>query len=295
MNLKELGERAVIDEIWNALGEKVGYDDCAFIEQGSRYQLFTTDFVGEGTHFISDVAPYPLGEFIAGVNISDIVAMGGVPEFFMLSAFMPRDKNIDFIKGVINGIKHILDKYDMKYLGGDLKESSITGFAGFAIGHVEKNKIIRRVGASVGDKIFITSPLGKNAAYYYLWKEGLAEFEKVLEIEPRVKEGRALAGKAHTAMDTSDGLISALYQLQELNNLGFEVRFEDVPLHPKAEEVMEEFHISARVLLEFGGDYELLYTSSEHVLGYEIGEVVEEKINYGGKGYESFSKTLDQA
>ena len=294
MKLKELGERAVIDEIWSALGEKIDYDDCAFIEQGTRYQLFTTDFAGEGTHFISDVAPYTLGEFIAGANISDIAAMGGVPEFFMLSAFMPRDKDLDFIKGVVKGIKHMLDKYNIAYLGGDLKESTITGFAGFAIGHVEKNKIIRRAGASVGDKIFISSPLGKNAAHYYLWKEGLENFEKVLEIAPRVKEGRILAGKAHAGMDTSDGLISALYQLQELNNLGFKVRLDDVPLHPKAEEVMEEFHISARALLESGGDYELLYTSSEHILGYEIGEVVEKKLDYGGKGYESFSKTLDQ-
>jgi len=295
VNLKELGERAVIDEIWSAIGQKIVYDDCAFVEHGAYYQLFTTDFVGEGSHFVPAVEPYKLGEFIAGVNISDIAAMGGIPEFFMLSAFMPRNKDLDFIKGVVKGIKHVLDKYNIAYLGGDLKESPITGFAGFAIGKVEKNKIIRRIGARVGDSIYITAPLGKNAAYYYLWKKGLEKFEKVLEITPRVNEGRVLAGHAHAGMDTSDGLISGLYQLQELNNLGFDIQLEDVPLHPKAEEVMEEFHIPARKLLEFGGDYELLYTSSEHVFGYEIGKVVEKKLDYGGKGYESFSKTLDQA
>ena len=83
--------------------------------------------------------------------------------------------------------------------------------------------------------------------------------------------------------------------MQEINNLGFSIDLDSVPLHPLTIEVMEDLKISINNILNFGGDYELVYLASGKIFGYKIGKVVEEKIDYGGKGYESFGRVLDQA
>ncbi len=288
-----MGERKIIDEIWKKFGENVEYDDCAFVPEEDKYILFTTDFVAEGTHFIHNVNPEILGKFIVAVNLSDIAAMGGIGDYFLLSSFLPGDADFEFLSEVMKSLYFFLKSYGIRYLGGDLKESSIIGFSGFAVGHVEKNKILKRKGAKIGDIIGVSGLLGKNAASYYLWKMGLLSFEEVLKIQPKLEEGRELAGKARIAMDTSDGLISSLYQLQRINKIGFKVDWNSLPLHPLAMEVIEDYDVSLFDLLNFGGEYQLLYSADRKIIGYEIGEVVKEIQDYGGKGYESFSKTLD--
>lgn len=293
MKLKELRERKVIDEIWNIYGEKMEYDDCAIIDDGNSYLLLTTDFIGEGTHFIPSSSAELVGKFFVDVNLSDIAAMGGVPEHFMAAMQFPSYLDFEYVEHVIRGMKHELGKFGVKYLGGDLKESKIIGFSGFAIGHVEKEKILRRRGAKIGDRIFITAPLGEKFAIHFLWKKGLAEFDEILKIEPRIEEGRKIAEIASSGMDISDGLIFSLMELQRAGNVGMSVSIEKVPLHPLAEEVMEDYSVAVERILSFGGDYELIYTAPKKVVGYEIGEVIEERVKYGGTPYESFGKALD--
>ena len=138
--------------------------------------------------------PRVLGRFIAAVDLSDIAAMGGTPEFFMLSAFMPGDTRFDFAKELITGMQSLLERYHVTHLGGDFKKAKMIGFSEFAVGRVLKENILRRRGAKIGDGIFVTAPMGKNAAYYYLRKAGLGDFESVLNVEPAwMKEKNSLA------------------------------------------------------------------------------------------------------
>ncbi len=294
MRLRDIGERKIIDRIWEIMGERQDYDDAVVYDIGDDYLLITTDYIGEGTHFLSDVSFRKVGEFFASVNLSDIAAMGGVPKYFMAAMFFPRDFYAQNLEEFILGMNAILKKYNVEYRGGDLKESEKAGAVGIAIGFVEKDKILRRKGAREGEKIFVTGKLGKQGASYILWKMGRADFEDVISIVPRVEEGKILAGKASACIDLSDGIIASAMQMQDVNNLGFHVNLLDLPLHPLALEVMEDYSIPLEKILNFGGEYELMYTSSTKIIGYEVGEVVRKKIDYGGYGYESFSKILDQ-
>ncbi len=293
MKLKNLKERAAIDKIWERYGEKIEYDDCAVVDNGKDFLLYTTDFVGEGTHFLPDSNPLLVGKFFVDVNLSDIAAMGGFADYFMASMFFSADVDFEYVENLVEGMKKELKKYGVKYLGGDFKESKITGFSGFAIGHVEREKIMRRKGAKIGDRIFVSGELGEKGALYYLWKKGLVEFDSLLNIQPRLEFGRKIAGQATTCMDSSDGLFSVLSELQSSNNLGFNVSLSSLPLHKRVVEVIEDYSVNMETLLGFGGEYELIYTSMHDLEGYEIGEVVKEKNNYGGHGYESFGKALD--
>jgi thiamine-monophosphate kinase len=62
-------------------------------------------------------------------------------------------------------------------------------------------------------------------------------------------------------MDISDGLSSSLYQLQELNDVGFEIDKEKIPLSTALLKLEEKKDINIyEYAMHFGGDYELLLT-----------------------------------
>jgi len=52
-------------------------------------------------------------------NISDIAAMGGIPEYAMVSMALPSDINVEFVESVYRGMRHAADKYGIDIIGGD--------------------------------------------------------------------------------------------------------------------------------------------------------------------------------
>jgi thiamine monophosphate kinase len=69
-------------------------------------------------------------------------------------------------------------------------------------------------------------------------------------------------------MDLSDGLSASLYQLQELNTVGFEIKKNALPLALELCELCRKNHGTDpySVALHFGGDYELLVTMSAEAI-----------------------------
>jgi thiamine-monophosphate kinase len=127
---------------------------------------------------------------------------------------------------------------------------------------------------------------------------------RLLEPEPRLKEGRALAkSRSVTAMmDNSDGLALSLSDLSEVSGVGFSVFQDKLPLAPGLVEMVGE-EMALQMALGAGGDFELaftlrpsgLQTAREACSLTVIGEVVEEGIwmeregerrEIVGKGYE---------
>ncbi len=78
-----------------------------------------------------------------------------------------------------------------------------------------------------GDLLCTTGALGAAGGGLWAWQHGVeSEFiTSLLEPEPRLKEGRALAkSRAVTAMmDNSDGLALSLSDLSEVSRVGFVV------------------------------------------------------------------------
>jgi thiamine-monophosphate kinase len=126
----------------------------------------------------------------------------------------------------------------------------------------------------------------------------------LLEPEPRLKEGRALAkSRAVTAMmDNSDGLGLSLSDLSEVSRVGFVVDEEKLPIAPGLVEMVGQ-EKARELVMSAGGDFELVFTvrpdgleAARRACGLTvIGEVVDEGIwmERGGerrrieaKGYE---------
>ncbi|MBC7081472.1 MAG: thiamine-phosphate kinase [Thermoplasmatales archaeon] len=279
MKLSEIGERKIVDSLLKRFS--IPFDDCAFIEINDHYLVLTTDIVYEKTHFPENSKPYDIGWFSIAVNLSDIASKGAEPIGMLVGLAMPKETDSKFFDEIIEGMEDCILNFGGKILGGDTKEADRILISVTAIGKVKKEEAMLRKGAKVGDDVYVTGELGKGA---FILSE---EKEKILKVKPRIKEGRFLAKskKVSCCMDISDGLASSLYQLMKINNVGFEIYEEKLPIAEIAGNDVNK-------ALYLGGDYELLFTipppygkTFERKIDIKkIGNVIEENKIYLASG-----------
>lgn len=229
-------------------------EDCAVIAEGQAFRLYTVDALVEDIHFKwSYFTPYALGFKLAAVNLSDIAAMGGIPEWALLTLGFPEPPRGDFIEEFYGGLVEGLSRFGARLVGGDTVRSPVFWAALFLSGRTE-NPILRK-GASPGDLIYVSRSLGASAAAlrYFLSGEKPPEFLRKAHLfpEPEISLGRLLSEKALASamMDVSDGLLLDLSKLCRTSEVGAEI--EEVPVAPGATE--EE-------ALSGGEDYALIFT-----------------------------------
>ncbi len=262
MEMKDLGERKIIERLMDLFGTIIE-DDSFYFEDDDSFILVTTDTITRKTHIPDGVRPEKAGYFFGALNISDIAAMGGIPLYFMSAYSISRDFNFDYFISFNKGLKNCLDKYSVKMVGGDTKEGTDFNATGIVIGKTEKNFILERKNFKLGEVVGVTNSLGKNAAGYYLWKNGHEEGADImLDIEPRIMEARELAiNGVRSAMDLSDGIFSSIAQIKRQTGTGFRIFMEMLPVNNLALEVSEKFKVPLEELvLNFGGEYELLFS-----------------------------------
>ena len=259
----EIGERELIRRISEILGG-VENDDCAVIDAGSRFLVATTDMLHRQTDFPEIMTPWQMGWMSVAVNLSDIAAMGAEPAGVLIAAGLPPEVDLYFIDELFSGFGDCAGFYGTKILGGDTDAHQELTITGCAFGFVEKDLVLRRSGASPGDLLCTTGSLGGAGGGLWAWKNGDLQnefIEKLLEPEPRLKEGRALAkSRAVTAMmDNSDGLALSLSDLAEVSRVGFMVNEAALPLAEGLEEMVGHEKAVAMVM-SAGGDFELVFT-----------------------------------
>ncbi len=259
---KVLGERELILRISEILGG-VENDDCAMIDAGERYLVATTDMLHRKTDFPDIMNPWQMGWMAVAVNLSDIAAMGAQPAGVLIAAGLPPEADLYFIDELFSGFGDCAAYYDTRIIGGDTDSHDELTITGTALGFVEKDLVLRRRGARPGDLLCTTGELGGTGGGLWAWQQGVESdlIAKLLEPEPRLAEGRALAkSRSVTAMmDNSDGLALSLSDLAQCSHVGFVVREESLPVaaglvEMVGEEKAQEFVMSA------GGDFELVFT-----------------------------------
>lgn len=315
MKLEELGERAIIEIFLKEIGGNILYEDSSLIDLGDSYMVISTDIINERLHIPREMTPYQIGKYLVNVNLSDIASMGAKPIGFLAAFGLRKDLDENFVKEIAKGIRDVCKKYDVKFLGGDTKESSEINIAGIAIGIVEKDKVLLRSKARVGDLICVTGKLGSAAMGYHCLIRGIyiEKFvKKALEPEARIREGMILKDYANACIDISDGLAYSLGEISRRSNVGFIIYEDKIPYDKDIIDLCEKFKIDFRDVLYYkGGDYELLFTIDrdkveelrDKIEFYVIGEIKEKgfgrKIFINGKvkefevnGWESFKSRI---
>lgn len=270
MKLSALGERKIIEILKPILDSHevaVGIgDDCAAIDCGKNYLLITTDMINARTHIPVLANPFQIGWHLVAINLSDIAAKGGTPIGILTAVGLPKDIDIKFAKQLARGMRACADEYKVAVVGGDTKESETITLCGTAIGYVPKNQIMLRTGARVGDIIAVTRDLGKAGSALYAIKHKInpdEAIETLLMISPRIREGIMLARTKSitSSIDISDGLAASIYQLSNLNDVGYAIYVDLIPVSQNAKKLSTKFKVPIEEFcLYSGGDYELLVT-----------------------------------
>jgi thiamine-monophosphate kinase len=250
-------------------------DDCAAVSlDGSDYLLWTMDTLVEGVHFDLSYTPLEkLGWKALAVNLSDIAAMGGEPRYALLSLGWPPKRDLSAALTLADGLARAAREYGVAVIGGD----TVASPEGLAItvcvtGVVPGRQMLRRVGAQVGDLIYVTGVLGEAAAGLEILKRGLAPtpglkealVEAHLAPRPQLQAGRLLArqGLATALIDLSDGVATDLFHLCRASSVGARLPAATVPVSPRVQLAAPYLERAPLDLALTGGeDYLLLFTS----------------------------------
>jgi len=169
MKLSQIGELSLLDQIRRRFRKRQSHvligigDDAALIKPVNEDLLVTTDMMEEGVHFsLSFVTPCQLGFKLVSVNVSDIYAMGGRPKFIVLNIAMNKNTDKKVFDSFFDGVQKAMNLYGISLVGGDISASQkgITVSA-TVLGYTKKH--IKRSGAKIGDRIYVTGNLGDSA------------------------------------------------------------------------------------------------------------------------------------
>ncbi len=283
--LQSLGENAVLKRILSCLShapappEGPG-DDCAVVARNQEWDtLLKTDVVVENVHFTPDTEPRLIGRKALGRAVSDIAAMGGLPEQALITILTHKTRPVELLEGIYRGIDEMASLFNISVCGG---ETSSIPYDGLIInvaltGRVEHGQAVLRSGGAAGDIIFVSGRLG-----------GSFPSGHHLDFIPRVREARELLRlglRPTSMMDLSDGLGADLPRLAQASACGFELNESTIPCNPGC---------SVEQAINDGEDYELLLTLSPEDAGcihhlqsfslYPIGMLTEapQQTCYGG-------------
>ena len=283
-----MSERDVIRRI-RELFPRAG-DDAAVVGT----QVITNDVLVENVDFTRDVPLRLVARKSLTINLSDIAAMGGRPQYAIVAIGSPDEA---LAATLIEELAVAAREQDVEIIGGDLSRAGEI-FVSITIIGEAANPILRS-GARRGDRIYLSRPIGGSAAGLTLSQRktvstSYAEREFIesairrhLEPEAEVALGLKLAGIATSCIDVSDGLSTDLHHLCDASNVGAAVERERIPVFPDLQRSGPQLGINVRdAVLHGGEEYALLFTSSmrESELStrvgrpvYAIGRIVEER------------------
>ena len=315
--LSELGEFGLIKSIQKQcrsnrkdVATGIG-DDAAVIKSQKGNLLVTSDMMIEGIHFdLSLTTFYQLGYKFLAVNISDIYAMGGKAEHFIVSLGVPSSLRADWINELYSGMLDLAETHNIEIIGGDTCNSkSGLVLSGTLMGRAKR--AITRSGARAGDAVYVTNTLGDSAMGLNLLNKNNRKVRKFFSNNARLKliKSHLMPGisplknvqRVSSMIDISDGLLIDLSHICDESKVGAEIFREDIPLSDELIKLSNKFgEDPLSYALKGGEDYCLLFTAKpdRRINAYRIGTIINKglyivdekgkKTKFKPEGYEHF-------
>jgi len=218
------------------------------LELGGESLVLTHDAMAEGVHYLAGQDPADVAWKLVATNLSDLAAKGAEPLGVLLGyQFGKNDARF------LEGLRDVLAHYGVPLLGGDTIASTGAQVLGLtAIGRATHRPVPSRTGASIGDSLCLTGPVGAAMAGLEALKSGHGDSSAYRRPNALLSEGRALAPVVSAMMDVSDGLLLDASRMARASGLTFRIDSAAIPLA-----VPEARRAEA---LRWGDDYQLLFT-----------------------------------
>ena len=247
-------------------------DDCAYLDDLDIY--VTQDTLVEDVHFsLYTTTPYFLGRKAVNVNLSDLAAALSIPKYITVSLSLPKNTSSDFVEELYRGINDVCNEFRVKVIGGDITGSDKIVISVCAIG--KKNSLFSssRSYAKKDDYIVVTGNFGSSGVGLYALQNFLYcdETIKNAHLNPvaRVIEAEKIANVIDSniaVMDSSDGLVDALYKIALSSKHSLEIEFDKVPVAQEVKDFALRNNLNYKDFVLWGGeDFELVACVPEQI------------------------------
>lgn len=267
-------------------------DDCAYLKDLGI--VITQDSLVEDIHFsLKFSTPYELAYKAIIVNLSDVLAAGAKPKYLTVSLSIPNHLGNDFVSEFYKACDDLSAEYDFEIVGGDITGSEKLFISICAIGLTAERNISSRKNAKTGDYVVTTGVHGSSAAGLFLLmkneklkmenengKRGTGNWERnsahcsllTAHLMPTLAKdfSREISTKIerdYAMMDTSDGLVDALFKIAQASNVLISVDFDKIPYNKEIEHVAQDANLDFKNWIFYGGeDYQLIACLDEENL-----------------------------
>jgi thiamine-monophosphate kinase len=196
---------------WGATASGIG-DDAAVVDvpRGERVVVSVDAFVA-GRHFEpSWLTATEIGYRATTAALSDLAAMAALPLGILFAVNVPDDWRAK-LPQVAEGVAMAAREARTVIIGGNLSAADELSITTTVLGHAFRP--LARVGANVGEHVYVTGRLGGPGAAVSAWKSGGQPSAEVgarfVHPVARIREARWLADRGATAaIDISDGLVA---------------------------------------------------------------------------------------
>ena len=253
-------------------------DDVAVI--ADKNLIITKDVLIAGIHFHADDPMDLVARKALRVNISDIVAKGAKPVYYLLGCSWPTAISQQDIALFAKGLADDQRQFKCHLIGGDttrhrLKSGPFT-ISITMLGDVPKDGPIRRNAAQAGDDVYVTGTIGdaglglmalsKKTPGKGFDDSDQAEFlkQRYWVPEPRIVFGSALTSFATAALDASDGVVADATHLAKQSKVGLNLNLDALPLSNACAHWLDAQGERSKALAKIasaGDDYEILFTA----------------------------------
>jgi thiamine-monophosphate kinase len=287
----KFNEEQVISEIssiFSPLNQKnprviVGIGDDAAVISTDQHSVITTDMAIEDIHFNRGwSSAYEIGCKITVANLADVYAMGADPRYLVVALTLTGNEDMDWIKGLAQGMADTAAKSDAVVVGGDLSRADKVMISMTAIGASRLH--ITRAGARVGDSIYLSALPGwsragleiltKNLPESPAYARALSQF-KSPHLDPTLMRSFK---SAHALCDVSDSLFVQAEQISKASSVGLEI---DTKKIEKSDGFADLAALAQTIgcdvwdLVLGGGEDHILLATGVNLPGISIGKVIE--------------------
>ena len=243
-------------------------NDDVFFNKTNKIVVSIDTYI-EGKHFVNFKNPGLVIKKIIRSSISDLICKGSTPKYYFISA---SGNKKTFTKSnllkISKSFKEEQKKYNINLGGGDTVYSNKLSFTITLIGFAKK--IVYRNKSKLNDDIYVTGSLGDSYLGLLVLKNKIRLKKKLSNYfinqhyKPEVKYSLIgyLNKFATSSIDLSDGLISDLEKLTNVQKNSYHLFFDEIPISKNLAAVIKLKNLSKKNLISKGDDYQILFTAN---------------------------------